>query len=84
MLRLLAKLAAVDGETSTAEHAELEAIAAELGISIADLANVEEEAETEAGRPTEEIRHVPQGRSLAEAPKPPHGSPTPPPISASS
>ena len=44
ILRLLARLAAVDGETSTAEHAELEAIAAELGISLTELANVEEEA----------------------------------------
>jgi uncharacterized tellurite resistance protein B-like protein len=51
VLRLLARLAVVDGETSTAEHAELEAIAAELGISITDLANVEEEAATEAGQP---------------------------------
>jgi uncharacterized tellurite resistance protein B-like protein len=50
VLRLLAKLAAVDGETSTAEHAELEAIAAELGISIADLASVEAEAANEAGQ----------------------------------
>jgi uncharacterized tellurite resistance protein B-like protein len=49
ILRLLAKLAVVDGETSTAEHAELEAIAAELGISIADLANVEQEAADAAG-----------------------------------
>ena len=48
ILRLLAKLAVVDGEASTAEHAELEAIAAELGISITDLATVEEEAATEA------------------------------------
>jgi uncharacterized tellurite resistance protein B-like protein len=44
ILRLLAKLAVVDGDASTAEHAELEAIAAELGISLADLAHVEEEA----------------------------------------
>ncbi len=50
VLRLLAKLATVDGETSTAEHAELEAIAAELGISITDLATVEEEAAHEAGQ----------------------------------
>lgn len=51
ILRLLAKLAVVDGETSTAEHAELEAIAAELGISLTDLASVEQEAEAEAGLP---------------------------------
>lgn len=44
ILRLLAKLAVVDGDSSTAEHAELEAIAAELGISLADLAHVEKEA----------------------------------------
>ncbi len=44
ILRLLAKLAVVDGDASTAEHAELEAIAAELGISLADLAHVEQEA----------------------------------------
>ena len=44
ILRLLARLAVVDGESSTAEHAELEAIAAELGISITDLVSVEEEA----------------------------------------
>jgi DnaJ like chaperone protein len=44
IIRLLAKLAVVDGETSTAEHAELEAIAAELGISLMDLATVEHEA----------------------------------------
>jgi DnaJ like chaperone protein len=50
VLRLLAKLAAVDGETSTAEHAELEAIAGELGVSLADLASVEQEAATEAGQ----------------------------------
>jgi len=50
ILRLLAKMAVVDGETSTAEHDELEAIAAELGISLADLANVEQEAATEAAR----------------------------------
>jgi uncharacterized tellurite resistance protein B-like protein len=49
ILRLLAKLAVVDGETSTAEHAELEAIAAELGISLADLADVEQEAADAAG-----------------------------------
>ncbi len=48
ILRLLAKLAVVDGDASTAEHAELETIAAELGISIADLATVEEEAASEA------------------------------------
>src|SRR5277367_4893772 len=48
VLRLLAKLAAVDGETSTAEHAELEAIAAELGISLVDLASVEQDAATSA------------------------------------
>lgn len=48
ILRLLAKLAVVDGEASTAEHAELELIAAELGISIADLATVEEEAASQA------------------------------------
>lgn len=47
ILRLLAKLAVVDGDASTAEHAELETIAAELGISIADLASVEEEAASE-------------------------------------
>jgi DnaJ like chaperone protein len=50
ILRLLAKLAVVDGDTCTAEHAELESIAAELGISLVDLANVEHEAATEAGR----------------------------------
>lgn len=44
ILRLLAKLAVVDGEASPAELAELEAIASELGISPADLAAVEEEA----------------------------------------
>lgn len=43
ILRLLAKLAIVDGEASTAEHAELETIASELGISITDLATMEEE-----------------------------------------
>lgn len=48
ILRLLAKLAVVDGETSTAEHAELEAIAAELGVSVDDLASVEHEAATSA------------------------------------
>ncbi|MFT3774769.1 MAG: TerB family tellurite resistance protein [Minicystis sp.] len=47
ILRLLAKLAVVDGETSTAEHAELETIAAELGISLVDLATVESEANRE-------------------------------------
>ncbi len=47
ILRLLAKLAAVDGEPSTAEHAELETIASALGISIADLTTVEEEASVE-------------------------------------
>lgn len=47
ILRLLAKLAVVDGDTSTAEHAELEAIAAALGISITDLATVEHEAASE-------------------------------------
>ena len=52
ILRLLAKLAVVDGETSTAEHAELEAIAAELGISLADLASVEHEAATSARQST--------------------------------
>ncbi len=44
VIRLLARLAAVDGETSTAEHAELEGIAAELGISLADLATAEHDA----------------------------------------
>jgi DnaJ like chaperone protein len=44
VIRLLARLAAVDGETSTAEHAELEEIAAELGISLADLATAEHDA----------------------------------------
>jgi len=44
ILRLLAKLAEADGETSVAEHHELEMIASELGISIADLATVEREA----------------------------------------
>ena len=48
ILRLLAKLAVVDGEASTAEHAELEAIAAELGISLIDLANVEQEVASQA------------------------------------
>jgi DnaJ like chaperone protein len=46
ILRLLARLAAVDGETCTAEHAELETIAAELGISLTDLATVQEEVAT--------------------------------------
>ncbi len=48
ILRLLAKLAAVDGEPSTAEHAELEAIASALGISIADLTTIEEETAKES------------------------------------
>jgi uncharacterized tellurite resistance protein B-like protein len=52
ILRLLAKLAAVDGEPSTAEHAELEAIAAALGISIADLVTIEEETAREEGTPS--------------------------------
>jgi len=47
VLRLLSKLAAVDGEPSTSEHAELEAIAAALGVSLADLATIEEETERE-------------------------------------
>ncbi|APR82458.1 Hypothetical protein A7982_07807 [Minicystis rosea] len=47
ILRLLAKLAVVDGDSSTAEHAELEAIAAALGVSLTDLANVELEASRE-------------------------------------
>lgn len=46
ILRLLANLAVVDGESSNAEHKELEAIAAELGISISALATVEREAAT--------------------------------------
>ncbi len=50
ILRLLAKLAVVDGATSTAEHDELEAIAAELGISLAALASVEHEAATSASQ----------------------------------
>jgi DnaJ like chaperone protein len=37
IIRLLARLAEVDGETSTAEHAELEAIASELGVSLTQL-----------------------------------------------
>lgn len=49
ILRLLAKLAVVDGESCTEEHAALEAIAAELGISLTDLANVEQEVASEAG-----------------------------------
>jgi DnaJ like chaperone protein len=44
IIRLLARLAEVDGETSTAEHAELEAIAEQLGIPLADLAHAEEDA----------------------------------------
>ncbi len=48
IIRLLARLAAVDGETSTAEHHELEAIANKLGVSLADLANAEEDADAEA------------------------------------
>jgi uncharacterized tellurite resistance protein B-like protein len=47
ILRLLARLAIVDGEASTAEHAELESIAAELGISLADLASVQEEVNSQ-------------------------------------
>lgn len=53
ILRLLAKLAVVDGEASTAEHAELEAIAAELGISLSDLASVEQEVASQASPPVE-------------------------------
>lgn len=53
ILRLLAKLAVVDGATSTAEHAELEAIAAELGISLMDLATVEHEAASQASQSRE-------------------------------
>jgi DnaJ like chaperone protein len=51
ILRLLAELAAVDGETSTAEHAELEAIAGELGISITDLASVQQEVAADHHHP---------------------------------
>ncbi len=46
IIRLLARLAEVDGETSTAEHAELEAIAAHLGVSLTDLAHAEKDAAT--------------------------------------
>jgi uncharacterized tellurite resistance protein B-like protein len=45
IIRLLARLAAVDGATSTAEHVELEAIASHLGVSLTDLAHAEEDAE---------------------------------------
>jgi DnaJ like chaperone protein len=48
ILRLLAKLAVVDGESCTEEHAALESIAAELGISLTDLATVEQEVAGEA------------------------------------
>ena len=41
VLRLLTQLAAVDGATSTAEHAELESIAGELGVPLTELARVE-------------------------------------------
>jgi DnaJ like chaperone protein len=47
ILRLLAQLAVVDGESSTAEHAELEAIAESLGVSLADLASVEKQVASE-------------------------------------
>jgi uncharacterized tellurite resistance protein B-like protein len=61
VLRLLAQIAVVDGESSTAEHAELEAIAAELGISITDLATVEEEAASQIAQAgTIEISDAPR------------------------
>lgn len=43
ILRLLAKLAIVDGDASTAEHAALESVAAGIGVSLTDLASVEQE-----------------------------------------
>jgi DnaJ like chaperone protein len=49
IIRLLARLAEVDGETSTAEHAELESIARELGVSLTDLAHAEEDAAAKRG-----------------------------------
>jgi DnaJ like chaperone protein len=52
ILRLLARLAVVDGATSTAEHDELEAIASALGITLAEVVNVEAEAEASAGPPS--------------------------------
>ncbi|MEO5730494.1 MAG: TerB family tellurite resistance protein, partial [Byssovorax sp.] len=48
VIRLLTRLAAADGETSEAEHAALETIAAELGISLGDLESVEEEVARES------------------------------------
>jgi uncharacterized tellurite resistance protein B-like protein len=48
VMRLLTRLAAADGETSEAEHAALEAIAAELGISLGELESVEEEVARES------------------------------------
>jgi DnaJ like chaperone protein len=54
ILRLLAKLAVVDGDTCTAEHAELEQIAAELGIPLSDLAEVEEQAAKETAQESQE------------------------------
>lgn len=45
ILRLLAQLAAADGEPSAPELAELAAIAAELGIPVAELSAVQEEVD---------------------------------------
>jgi uncharacterized tellurite resistance protein B-like protein len=43
VMRLLTQLAAVDGEPTAAEHAELASIAESLGVPMSDLASVEEE-----------------------------------------
>lgn len=43
VMRLLTQLAAVDGEPTLTEHAELEAIASALGVPMSALADVEEE-----------------------------------------
>ena len=48
VIRLLTRLAAADGETSEAEHAALETIAAELGIPDGELESVEEEVARES------------------------------------
>ena len=48
VIRLLTRLAAADGETSEAEHAALETIAAELGIPLGDLESIEEEVARES------------------------------------
>jgi uncharacterized tellurite resistance protein B-like protein len=48
VIRLLTRLAAADGETSEAEHAALETIAAELGIPLGELETVEEEIARES------------------------------------